>query len=233
MMSMDDQLRLFKLIGETLKERVECVVIGGSAMMFHNSKASTKDVDLVSLNNKNFRLLKDALLKIGFKQRSFRFKYQDLSEENPIFLENKEKERIDLFIKEVVCFEISNSILSRIKEMHEFSNLIVKVISPEDIILLKCATERPGDRLDAAELIKNFNIKWNIIIEEAVSQSKIGKGIFSIFLYDFLIDLKEDFKVEIPKDVLKKLMDIGEDSIINAMKDGTLVREKRFTKRIK
>ena len=111
--------------------------------------------------------------------------------------------------------------------------MIVKVILPEDIIFLKRAPERPGDRLDAAELIKNFNIKWNIIIEEAVSQSKIGKGIFSIFLYDFLIDLKEDFKISIPKDVLKKLMDIGEESIIKAMKDGTLVREERFTKRIK
>ncbi len=231
-MSMENQLKLFKLIGGTLKEKVECVVIGGSAMMFYNCKESTKDVDLVSLNKKNFKLLRDALFDIGFKLRSFRLKYQDLSEEEPIFLENKEEQRVDLFIKEVICFELSDAMLSRIKEAHEFNNLIVKVVAPEDIILLKCATERPGDRLDAVELIKGFTINWDIIVDEAKKQSRLGRGIFSVFLYDFLMELKEDFKVEVPKEVLDKLMDIGEEAILKAVKDGTLVREDRTKKRL-
>ena len=41
--------------------------------------------------------------------------------------------------KEVIGFKISSSIIDRVKEVHEFGNLIIKTISPEDIILLKKA----------------------------------------------------------------------------------------------
>lgn len=225
---MKNQLDLFKLIGNTLKEKTECVLIGGSAMMFYNCKESTKDIDLVAFNKKNFNSLKEALLTLSFKSRSSSFKYKELSKEKPIILENKEKQRIDLFLKEVICFEITDSILTRIREVHEFNNLIIKVIAPEDIIFLKCATERAGDRIDAAELIKIFNIDWKIIVKEAVDQSKKGKGLYSIFLYDFLTELKEDFKLGIPKEILVNLMRMGEEAIVKAKRNGSLIKVKKF-----
>ena len=98
MISMDEQIELFKIIGNTLNEKIECVLVGGSAMMFYNCKESTKDIDLVALNKQNFNLLKKAFLDSGFKLRKFKFVYQDLSKEKPIFFINKENQRIDLFI---------------------------------------------------------------------------------------------------------------------------------------
>ncbi|MFO8016222.1 MAG: nucleotidyltransferase, partial [Candidatus Woesearchaeota archaeon] len=128
--------------------------------------------------------------------------------------------RVDLFLKEVICFKITDSILERIKEVHEFGNLIVKVVAPEDIILLKCATERKKDRYDALELIKRFNINWKTIIKESEHQTEIGEDVFPVYLYDFLMELKEDMKAEVPDHVLKEIRKIGERRMEEVLKRG-------------
>ena len=219
MIGFDEQLELFKLIGMMLKEKIECLVIGGSAMLFYNAKDSTKDIDLVFMDKKERDELKEVLYKIGFnpKPQIKIFEHYETAKDKPIIMERKDT-RFDLFVKEVICFKISDNILNRIKEVHEFNNLIIKLVAPEDIILLKCATEREKDRIDAAELIKKFNINWNIIINESLHQTKIGKNIFPVFLYDFLTELKENLRLEIPKDVLIRLRKISEDEMIKVMK---------------
>ncbi|MBI5871491.1 nucleotidyltransferase [archaeon] len=217
MTTFDDQIELFKAISSRLDEKVECLLIGGSAMLFYGAKKSTKDIDLVLLQKEGFNRLKETLKKLGFREKYFIYKHQKAAEKS-LFLEDKEGRRIDLFLKEVVCFNISKTILSRIKEVHEFGNLIVKVIAPEDIILLKCATERAGDRADALELMKKLNIDWGIVINEAAHQTSLGKFVFPVLLDDFLEDLREDFKADIPKEVIKKLRKIAEKQIIDYMK---------------
>ncbi len=223
MIAFKDQEDLFKLIGNELKEKTECIVIGGSAMMYYNTKEETKDIDLVFMDKKAFDDVKNALKNLEFIERKSVikiFKHYELLEKEkrkPIFMEGKNI-RIDLFLKEVICFEISETILNRITEVHEYNNLIVKIITPEDIILLKCATEREKDRIDAFELIKRFNIKWDIIIKESINQTKENQEIFPVFLYDFLLELKEDLKADIPKDVIKEIMKIGEKEMIKRLK---------------
>jgi len=214
MVKINEQLQLFKIIGTELKERIECYVIGGSAMMFYGAKEDTKDVDLVFLKKNDLEKVKEILEKINFKDKKelvkiFR-RYED-KKNRPIMMVGKEGERIDLFFKEIITFEMSDTIVNRIAETHEFSNLIIKVVSPEDIILLKCATEREKDRFDALSLMEKFDIKWNIIIDEAVNQTKLESYLFPVYLYDFLEELKEDFKAEIPRDVLRKIRKISED----------------------
>jgi len=222
MVNIEEQLELFKLIGIELKEKTICYVIGGSAMMFYNAKTDTKDIDLVFLNKKEFENVKKVLENIGFIDKKelvkiFR-RYEDAKKNKPVMMVGKSNERIDLFLKEVITFEISKTIAERTKETHEFYNLILKVISPEDIILLKSATEREKDKYDALNLIKNFEINWNIIIEEAINQTKLEFYLFPVFLYDFLEELKEDFKADIPKDVLKKIRKISEDLLRKKLK---------------
>ena len=127
-------------------------------------------------------------------------------------------ERFDLFIKKVVTFEITDTIKERISAVNEFGNFIVKVVSPEDIILMKCATERAGDRVDAVEIMKKKNINWDVIIEESVNQTKLESYLFPIFLYDFLEELKEDFKADVPKKVLDEVRKISEKMLVEYMK---------------
>lgn len=220
MIDLKGQIQLFSIIGKILKNRAECTVIGGSAMLFYGAKENTKDVDLVFMKEDDFNAVKNALYESGFdEKKQFKiFRHHDIAETTPVMMEGRET-RFDLFYREVICFKMTDSILSRVKEEHEFSNLTVKVIAPEDIILLKCATEREKDRVDALELIKKFNIDWNIIIEESQYQTKLGEMLFPVYLFDFLSELKEDLKAEIPKEVIKEIMKIGERAMENLLKE--------------
>ena len=216
MVNIEEQEELFKVIGKELNEKIECYAIGGSAMMFYQAKADTKDVDLVFLEKKGLEKVKKILEKIGYVDKKelvkiFR-RYED-NKNRPIMMVGKNGERIDLFFKEIITFEMSDTIVSRVKEAHEFNNLIVKIVSAEDIILLKCATEREKDRYDALSLMENFDIRWDIIIEEAVNQTKLESYLFPVYLFDFLEELKEDFKADIPKEVLKKIRNISEEML--------------------
>ena len=220
MINFDEQLDFFKLIGNELKERIIGYVIGGSAMMFYGAKVNTKDVDLVFLSRKELEQIKDVLFNIGFEEKKKMikiFKRYDIADNKPIMMEGKDT-RFDLFLNEIIDFKMTESIVNRVKESHEFNNLIIKVVSPEDIILLKSATEREKDRLDALNLLKKFDINWSIIIEESIHQTKIGELLFPVFLYDFLYELKEDLKADIPKKVLDEIRKISEDILIKKLK---------------
>ena len=215
MINFDQQLDYFKLIGKELNVKRECFVIGGSAMMFYNAKSETKDVDLVFMDKEAFNDIKNILVKLGFEEKKSLiriFKRYEEAHNKPIMMIGKET-RFDLFLNEIITLKMSDSIIDRVRESHEFENLIIKVVSPEDIILLKSATEREKDKIDALSLINKFNIKWNIIIEESINQSKIGKHLFPVFLFDFLYELKEDLKADIPKDVLNKIRKISENML--------------------
>ena len=232
MINIMGQNELLNLIGTKLDEKVECLAIGGSAMMFYGAKTETKDVDLVFLDRKSFNLVKNALYETGFNEkRNIKpiFAHYDVAKDKPIMMEGRDT-RFDLFLNEVIGFQISPSIIDRVKEVHEFGNLAVKIISPEDVILLKCATEREKDRDDAASLIEKFNIDWNIIIKESVHQTEVGGDIFPVFLLDFLYELKENFKANIPKDIIKKVVKIGEEIMIEKIKSGKHITVTKFRK---
>ena len=191
MINLEEQIGLFKIIGSQLKNKVECIAIGGSAMMFYRAKNSTKDVDLVFLKKGDLESVKKILFDSGFNERKnikgiFR---EDEDTSKPIVMEGKET-RFDLFLNEVIGFRIHGATIERLREVHEFGNFIVKTASPEDILMMKGCTEREKDRDDAAELIKRFNINWNVILSEMSSQAKIGMAAFPLLLYDFLNELR-------------------------------------------
>ena len=179
--------------------------------------ARTVEGRKIFINEADLERIKLVLEKSGYEEKTLNiFKRYTIIKRDPYkprWLQMQDT-RIDLFFKKVICFWITDSILNRVKEVHTFDNLIIKVISPEDIILLKCATEREKDRYDALELIKIFNIKWDIIIKESVKQAELGESIFPLFLHNFLLELKEDFKVEIPSNVIKELRKISEKEMI-------------------
>ena len=219
MITFEDQIKLFELIGNELNKKVECISIGGNAMMFYNLKKSTKDVDLVFMNKDDLNKVKQALYNSGFKEKNdvTIFKNYEVIDKKPIMMEGKET-RFDLFFEEIICFRISETIIDRVRKKYEFGNLIIKIVSPEDIILLKSATERIKDREDVFEIIKNYNVKWNMIIEEAINQTKLDKPLFVVFLYEFLLELKENFKADIPDEILKTLLKISEKEMIKRLK---------------
>jgi len=232
MINLTDQNELFKLIGAKLDKKIECLAIGGSAMMFYGAKTETKDVDLVFSDTQSFDLIKKSLYELGFNEKkNIRplFAHYDSATNKPVMMEGMDT-RFDLFLNEVIDLKISSSILDRVKEVHEFGNLIVKIVSVEDIILLKCATEREKDRTDAASLIERFNVDWSTIIKESIHQTEISGDVFPVFLFDFLYELKHDFKVDVPEKVIREVRSIGEKIMVQKIKSGKHIKVTKFRK---
>ncbi|MBI2655230.1 nucleotidyltransferase [Candidatus Woesearchaeota archaeon] len=230
MINLEEQISLFKnVIGTQLKRRVECIAIGGSAMMFYQAKNTTKDVDLVFLKKEDLEEVKEILFNSGFNERKniqgiFR---EDEDSSKPVMMESPET-RFDLFLDEVIGFKIHQSTIERLREVHEFGKFIVKAASPEDILMMKGCTERLRDRDDAAELVKRVNIDWKVIISETSAQTKIGMVAFPLLLYEFLTELKENYKIDVPKDITKELLAIAEKQFKELKKKGQLVKVTKY-----
>lgn len=219
MISLEQQNELFKLIGESLKNKIECYVIGGSAMLYYGTKGSTKDVDLVFEHYEDRKKIIDTLKSLGFKERSSRVvSLVYVKKKNtPIMLERDET-RFDLFVNKIINTTLSDAMKERVKSLYEYEKFIVKVLAPEDLIITKCATERAGDRKDAYEIIHSTKIDWSIIIKESIYQAEVTPYLFPVFLFDFLYELKEDLKADIPKKVLDEIKKISEDMLERKLK---------------
>ena len=212
--SIKEQQDIFKLIGNSLKEKTECYAVGGTAMMFLGLKEVTKDIDLLFKKKEDYEQMKDVLLDLGAK-------------ETETIIINREKvsavlslgnARFDLFLEHLIHFELTDSIIARVKEVHEFNNLIIKILSPDDVILFKSMADRQSDKIDVNEIIKRTNVDWKAILTEAELQTKNSEFFFSAFLYSFLISVREDFKIEIPKEFMKELEKKNEEALLKAYK---------------
>jgi len=225
MTTLEEQNNLFELIGEKLKKSMECFVVGGSAMLYYGAKNLTKDIDAVFNNKEDRGKFIKILEDLGFKERQAKFLY--FEKKNVPILMQRENDRLDLFYDKIIDMKFTETIKERAAKVYEYASLIVKVIAPEDIILLKCATERAGDRLDALELVKKLNINWEIIINESINQTKIGGDAYPVLLFDFLSELKEDLKADIPNEVIRRTRKIAEDTIIKKVKDKERIKVKK------
>jgi len=156
MINLEQQNELFKLIGEILKNKLECYVIGGSAMMYYGMKGNTKDIDLVFEHEKDREKIIQILKSLGYNERGIKVVsvIYPKKKNTPILLE-RDDSRVDLFVNKIISTVLSDSMKDRINSIYEYGNFIIKVLAPEDLIITKCATERAGDRLDAVEIM-NF-----------------------------------------------------------------------------
>lgn len=212
--SIKEQEDMLNLIGKTLKRKVECFAVGGTAMMFLGLKEITKDIDLLFKTKKDYENFKDILLKLGARETEATI----INPEKVSCILSLGSARFDLFLEHLIHFKLTETIISRTKEIHEFGNLVIKAVSPEDIILFKSMADREADRVDVAEIIKKAVVSWGIILEEAEEQTKGSKFFFSAFLYNFLVGVKEDLKADIPKDFMKTLKEASEKAILKAEK---------------
>ena len=219
MINLEQQNELFKLIGEILKDKLECYVIGGSAMMYYGMKGNTKDIDLVFEHEKDREKIIQILKNLGYNERGIKVVsvIYPKKKNTPILLE-RDDSRVDLFVNKIISTVLSDSMKDRINSIYEYGNFIIKVLAPEDLIITKCATERAGDRLDAVEIMKRAKIDWEVIIKESVFQAEVTPYLFPVFLFDFLYELKEDLKADVPKKVLDEIRKISEDLLEKKLK---------------
>ena len=220
------QQDIFNLIGTNLKKKIKCFVIGGSAMLYYKLKDATKDMDIVLLNENDRQYILKFMKNLGYTERNPKIFY--INKKNVPILLQREQNRFDLFTRTIINLKFSDGMVDRARLVYDYANLTVNVASPEDIIILKCATDRAGDRLDAANIIKNTNTNYSILLEESINQMALVGDVIPLSLYQFLLELKEDLKVEIPEDFIKKLETECEAILDKRLKEGRTVRVTKY-----
>ena len=207
MITIQEQQKLLLSISRRLKKQITVYAIGGNAMMFQGFKEATLDVDLVFETDKDRDVFKQAIKEIGYQEIDSILAY-GTKKNRPTML-TLGKERIDLFVVQVIHFDFSKQMMKRAEQIHQFGeNLIIRVADLHDIILMKCATDRQKDIDDVRNIIENKTIDWNTVISEAKNQINLGKEDAAFELGIFLEKLKYQLKVDIPVKVLDELFAI-------------------------
>lgn len=187
MINTQDQESLFRLIADYLESDIECIAIGGTAMMFLGYKNTTKDIDLVFKNKEDRDVFIGAIERLGYTKASTKLVYKkNIETKNKPIIYTRGEERFDIFIRDVFGFEIDFK-SEHITQRHDFigkKEFIIYVLNKEHIVLLKSITNRDKDIEDIETIVtKEPLIDWNQIINLAIAQRKNKSWI--------LIDLEE------------------------------------------
>lgn len=191
MINTKDQEELFKLIAEYMEQNIECIAIGGTAMMFNKYKTTTKDIDLVFKNKENRNTFIKAIKQLGYKQQAIDAIYDENRKQHtgkPLMFTRGE-ERFDLFVKDVFGYEIEFN-QEKIIQRNDFlgkKELTILILPIEELILLKSITGREKDFEDIETILEiEKNVDWKKIVEKACKQKNKNSWI--------LIDLEETFQ---------------------------------------
>jgi mannose-6-phosphate isomerase class I len=212
MISIEQQQKLLLNVSNRLKKKINVYVIGGTAMMFLGFKDATLDIDIVFKNEVDREIFKEAIKSLGYLEMNNVIVYGAKKNQPQMF--TLADERFDLFVYNVIDFVFSENMENRAEQIHQYGeNLILKIADPHDIILMKCATDRLKDKDDARKIIDSTKIDWQILINEAKNQRKLGKEKAVINLGFFLEHLKNEMKINIPQRVLDDLWNLTEKQI--------------------
>jgi len=212
MIQLEDQANLFEAISKKLKRPITVYAIGGTAMMLHGLKDATLDIDLVFKNKEDKEEFKRALKEIGYRDKDA-VKVYGIKRNTPDML-TLGNERFDLFVDRVIDFIFSDNMRKRSSKTYEFGkNFILKIADYHDIIIMKCATNRTKDMDDIKTIVESKKIEWSVLVDEAKNQINLGEEGAVMDLGNCLEDLKKNYEIKIPNEILDELWAIMEKQI--------------------
>jgi len=207
MISVDDQKNLLIEIGNRLRKETIIYAIGGTAMMFLGLKESTKDIDLVFTNEIDRKNFKEIAQSLGYHDLDSVLVY-GVRNNRPIMI-NLGDSRLDLFLTDVIDFTFSHTMQKRAEQTHRFGkNLILKIADKHDIILMKCATNRARDEEDIVNIVKNSDVNWVTLIEEAKVQVELGREAAFLEMGTLVEKLIYKHKLSVPKEIGDTFFDL-------------------------
>ena len=152
MKDVDDELRIFVRLFEKLGLRY--AVMGGIAVRAHGIPRPTQDVDFtVSIERSFLPKLYDAARRLGYDvPQAFAAGWVDQVAGMPLvrvgrYIEGKSID-VDLFLAES---RFQQELLARAKP-EQIDDLMVSIVTPEDLVLLKLLAHRPRDLADIGDI---------------------------------------------------------------------------------
>lgn len=146
----DELDALFAGLGRALAKPLTAWDIGGSPMVYRGLKAGTKDADLVVDSPRDRDLVRDVLVRDGYRDAGFLPGYEGME---GILLRRTGQLGVDLFVHRIMeGFRLTPSMKKRADGPATFDNLRIFHCANEDIFLLKAITHRPDDDQDVLVL---------------------------------------------------------------------------------
>jgi hypothetical protein len=192
----NEQLRR---VSDEIVGKTTIYVAGGTVMAIENLKEGTKDIDVVVESAEDLRRLKKALTDSGYSNptQSLEVAYKKMRAQT--ILENKDRFRWDIFERVIARkFQLSPGMKTRARE-HPLSNekVAIKLLSMEDVFLMKSVTEREGDLEDMAKIAQK-GVNWDIIVTECDWQTKQTGRIWENSVCQSLEDLRVKYGITSP-----------------------------------
>lgn len=191
--------QLFRDIGKKLPEATEACLLGGENMRMKGLKDRTKDCDIVVDDDKALNNLTNTLLDLGYKSLNKEHFTNDDRRIDPFdILEHPARSRVDLFKTRIAGkLVLSDTIVQRAK-IEQFTKLKLRILSNEDIFLLKSVTLREGDIQDLSKIVQSGNFDWKIVWDELLYQEHLTCMNFSSLVLESLDYLYEQTSIRSP-----------------------------------
>lgn len=152
----EEHQEIIKLL---IKYKVEFLLIGGYAVIFHGYKRTTGDIDLwLGPTNENKEKIINALDKAGYEQDDLNILRNMDFTKHIVFSVGIEPQKID-FITHINQVTFKEAYVNKV--MYSFEGLQVPVINIRELILSKMNTGRKKDEADVEELQRIINYRNN------------------------------------------------------------------------
>jgi len=185
-------------IGQQLDNPLTVFLIGGGSMAFRGLKETTKDIDLLVSSGDDLSQLQAVLLELGYDiVREPDEEYEELGAQR--ILENNDGCRIDVFNQQVIGkLILSPGIRERSERYLDPENLVVELVSPEDIFLFKAVAGRVDDIEDMFSLMQT-GLEFDVVEAELEAQVELlDQELFVTYVNEALTDLTEQHNVTTP-----------------------------------
>jgi hypothetical protein len=170
-----DIVETLEAIDETLEREATVYLLGGGAMTLDGLKPATKDIDLLTPTNDDYRCIRETLLDLGFEP--VEHTEPDYASMGATSVLEYNDGHIDLFDRQVMSkLSLSAGMEDRSESVFEGERLDVHRLSWVDITLFKSMTPREDDRNDVSALLAR-GIDFGILAEEIDDQLPLNYGV--------------------------------------------------------
>ncbi|HXZ91232.1 MAG TPA: hypothetical protein VEG61_09225 [Candidatus Dormibacteraeota bacterium] len=197
-------------LGSALKQKVTIFVAGGAVMAFLKLKIATKDIDVIVRTNVEVGLLDSCLRSLGYAPPKTTLEYSRMM--TNAILENAQGFRWDLFHQVLAGkLSLSKGMIFRSQLFDAIGQLEARMLSKDDIFLLKSVTDRDLD-LDDMRIIAESGVDWQTVRKECQLQAQNSTQIWENALCEKLIELRKTRNITSP--IEKEICRIADQKIL-------------------
>jgi len=188
-------------IADHLETEVEAYLVGGGAMSLHGGlKDTTKDIDLVAVDEEDLERLMGVLDAMGYEEvTDLGDEYDRLGARHCV--RNEDGCQFDVFYRQIADkLFFSKGMQTRSEPILTDGFFLVSIVSFEDIFLFKSVAERPDDIEDMATLVQT-DLDFAVIENEIEDQIELlGSERFITVISESLERLDQNQSIQTPLD---------------------------------